>query len=342
MQCEANIILTPTSRMSTTDNNNNKQGPRGGRGRGRGGRGGRGRGRGGGRAGRNASGGDRSSARGGRGRNAGRSRDSNANQGARGTGSRQTPPTTTSSLPVATNNNNNNKPLPPLLKNGDKGADAFTVSEATRIGFTKQLMEFRETNDKTSLEFPSTLTNTERKFLHQLASNLGLKSKSTGKGDNRKITVTKRNNEQTTVVDNVPRLMIGKAGLQALRKHVKAHPPTHVEELESHETGASLLEALHSAQQDSGDEAQFTAALNQLHLTDQELATPRFKKVRVNLEQRQEFHAQAQEEKQKHGKYAAMMQQRARLPAFAHQDEVVQAIANHRITIISGETGSGT
>ena len=61
----------------------------------------------------------------------------------------------------------------------------------------------------------------------------------------------------------------------------------------------------------------------------------------MDFEKRQQFHSKSQEEKRKHPKYAAMMQQRTRLPAFAHQEEVVQAIANHKITIISGETGSG-
>ena len=53
-------------------------------------------------------------------------------------------------------------------------------------------MDFRESEDRSRCEFPSDLTNTERKFLHQLALQLGLKSKSTGKEPNRYIVVTKR------------------------------------------------------------------------------------------------------------------------------------------------------
>ena len=84
------------------------------------------------------------------------------------------------------------KPKLPMLKNGDKGAEVFTVSESERIHFTKILMDLRE-GEQSRLEFPSTLTNTERKFIHQLASQLGLVSKSTGKGEDRRIAVSKRN-----------------------------------------------------------------------------------------------------------------------------------------------------
>ena len=305
---------------------------RGGRGRGR--RGG-GRGRGGRRGDNNNSdqqqgGGRRSASRGG-GRN---SNNNNNSDGGRGRfGGRRTPADADAAPRL--------RPQQPSLKNGDKGADAFTVSEATRIGFTKRLMDFRESDDNTSLEFPSTLTNTERKFLHQLASNLGLKSKSTGKAENRHINVTKRNNEQSSVVDKMPQLVIGKEGVQALRNHVKLHPPTHAEELESRETGASLLEALQSTG-DGDDDDRLASALEQMHVSGGNLAGPfHFKKKHVNLDRRRSFHANAQELKRRHPNYAKMMQQREKLPAFKHEQEIVHAIATHRITIVSGETGSG-
>ena len=270
------------------------------------------------------------------GRRGGVGRNSNSNGGGRGRFGGRRAPVTDAPRP---------RPQQPMLKNGDKGADAFTVSEATRISFTKKLMDFRESSassDTATLEFPSTLTNTERKFLHQLASNLGLKSISTGKGENRHITVTKRNHEQSSVVDQMPRLVIGKAGAQALKQHVQLYPPTHAEELESRETGASILEALQSTGNDN-DDKRVASALQEMHLGDRDVLGPLlFKKnTRVNLDRRRSFHAQAKEQKRKHPHYAKMMQQREKLPAFKHEQEIVQAIATHQITIVSGETGSG-
>jgi predicted RNA-binding protein Jag len=89
------------------------------------------------------------------------------------------------------------------LTNGDKGAEVHTVSESDRIRFTRMLMEFREQPDDDvdetgttpsirKLELPATLTNTERKFIHQLAGQLGVVIKSTGKGEIRRICISKR------------------------------------------------------------------------------------------------------------------------------------------------------
>ena len=65
-----------------------------------------------------------------------------------------------------------------------------TVAEDMRIRFTRMLLKLREDTVK-EVVFPNDLTNIERKFLHKLAEELGLKSKSHGKGEDRKITVTK-------------------------------------------------------------------------------------------------------------------------------------------------------
>ena len=76
---------------------------------------------------------------------------------------------------------------------GRGGVSEHTIREEMKISFTKQLTRLREdTVDK--VVFPSTLTNIERKFLHKLSEELGLKSKSHGKegvDQGRQITVTK-------------------------------------------------------------------------------------------------------------------------------------------------------
>ena len=71
-----------------------------------------------------------------------------------------------------------------------------TVREDLRIRFTRQLYKLRE--DVKEVIFPNDLTNIERKFLHKLAEELGLKSKSNGKGTDRRITVTKPWTEMKT------------------------------------------------------------------------------------------------------------------------------------------------
>ena len=138
-------------------------------------------------------------------------------------------------------------PVPNTKKNGEKGADSHTVSESVRIKFTTILMQFREDDSKVKFEFPPDLSNTERKFLHELAGQLGVKSKSTGKGINRRIVITKPD-EKTKKTSNgdehLPLLKIGEAGEVALAQHMSKFPPSRTELMESIETGSSIVEAM--------------------------------------------------------------------------------------------------
>ena len=227
------------------------------------------------------------------------------------------------------------------LKNGDKGAEAHTVSETDRITFTKILMTFRE-GDETTLEFPPTLTNTERKFVHLLASQLGLVSKSTGKDASRRIAVTKRSDKthKTGSSDSdLPTLSIGKQGVLALQKHIQAFPPSHFEELESKETGASLVAALGGGPHEDADLAD---TLRQLGLgQEQRVELQEFKPHYVDLNRRRTRHAAFQDAKKKSPHYASMMAQRSNLPAYSRQQEIIDTVARSPVTIIQGETGCG-
>lgn len=222
------------------------------------------------------------------------------------------------------------------LKNGQKGAEAHTVSEEYRIKLTKLLMNLREDESTDKLEFPPSLTNTERKFVHELCAQLGLKSKSTGKGEARHIIVSKLVQAKKDVdgEEDIPELNVGKQGLQVLQKHLERFPPTEVEAMEALETGSSLANAL-------TDEALATR-LEQMGLAGQETVSKTFRETRVDWKRRQTFHGNVQKQKQKHKKYAQMLKMRQRLPAFEQKDRIVQTVADNPVTIVSGETGCGT
>ena len=305
----------------------------GGRGRGRG-RGGRGRGRG----------------RGSRGGGQNRGRNNNRNK---------TDNNGWSEVKNNSNNNNNKtqnrqprKPsVPNTKKNGEKGADAHTVSEKTRIRFTQILMDFREDESRTKCEFPSDLTNTERKFLHQLALQLGLKSKSHGKGENRKVTVTRPDDgvQQASARggaegDALPLLKIGKGGYDALAKHVSRFPLTRMEELESRETGASLVAAF-LQQQQQDDNENVLNVLDQLGLGSNGAIDHASHKIhhanigrRVDTRHRIERHAFYQQKKKGFKDYQQVIRNRAKLPAFSRQEEIVATVAANPVTIIQGGT----
>ena len=210
-----------------------------GRGRGRGSGGGGGRGK-------------------GRGRGGGSRPNSSSRPGARGRGP---PSRRNSSASGGGGGGGGGGASKPKLVNGQKGADVHTVSESDRIRFTQLLIDFREDHSRDSLTMPTDLTNTERKFLHSLAGQLGLKSKSSGKGENRCITVSRMSNMKKVAGasmggggnngnhededdSGLPVLRVGRQGLEALRSYCRRHPPSAVEEAESHMTGSSLLKSV--------------------------------------------------------------------------------------------------
>jgi hypothetical protein len=201
-------------------------------------------------------------------------------------------------------------------------------------------MELREDDEKERMEFPSTLTNTERKFVHELCIQLGLKSKSTGKGEARKIVVTKINpTAKKTDDEAVPVLSVGRKGIEALKQHMRKYPPTHTEELESYETGASLVEVLAQGHDDTA----LSDRLNQLGLGVKKQAPKANRREKhVDLARRKSVHAKAQLVKQNNTTYNKMLEMRSQLPAYSHQKEIVRTVKNNPVTIVSGETGCGT
>lgn len=290
--------------------------------------------------------------RGGRGTTAGRSRNNNNNNNSSSTTPNQRKP------------NNSNAPTA-MKRNGEKGAEAHTVPESTRIKFTKILSDMRENPNLDTLEMPTDLTNTERKFLHTLAMQLGLKSKSAGKGDGRRIIIKKLSGAKKIAgVDgedgemqdgSLPVLNIGRRGIDVLNVYMKKFPPNKVEAREAEETGSSLAAAVHhdgkeSKTADDGDSDEddetkdrlLMETLRELNVDNSTQMYAKEKKFKhVDLNKRAKLHHAAQQKKVKSPNYHSMQQIRAKLPAYNYQKEICDIIQNNRVTILSGDTGCG-
>ncbi|XP_073514156.1 3'-5' RNA helicase YTHDC2-like isoform X3 [Phyllobates terribilis] len=76
-----------------------------------------------------------------------------------------------------------------------KGLKDIHIDEEVEIAVNIALERFRNGDEK-EMEFPSSLTGTERAFIHRLAQSLGLISKSNGKGFNRCLTVWKKDGSE--------------------------------------------------------------------------------------------------------------------------------------------------
>ena len=238
---------------------------------------------------------------------------------------------------------------------------------------------------------------------------MGLKSKSYGKGDERRVIVSKvcgsgsglmsnmimgssggRGNNQKKKKGNtdnnenglpteddykhVPRINVGKRGEQALKAHLSKLPPTVKEEMESKETGSSMLlnEQVSGSRGDdlvddnSGNTSNngnngTTALLTldnliqpppiQADNNTKSSTTPHQHQQQQKLQARHERmiqqriknHKQSQHETKTHSLYNKMMKQRMSLPAFGYANDICNILRNkkNQVVILTGDTGCG-
>ncbi|KOB66533.1 putative mrna splicing factor atp-dependent rna helicase, partial [Operophtera brumata] len=86
------------------------------------------------------------------------------------------------------------------------GNKVFPVPESVSIALKIQLDRFLSDEKETELKFPTFLSAQERGFIHARVAQLGLKSKSRGKGVNRFITIYKR--AGSSIVQNDAKLIL--------------------------------------------------------------------------------------------------------------------------------------
>lgn len=197
---------------------------------------------------------------------------------------------------------------------------------------------------------PADLTNTQRKYVHELAKKLGLKSKSYGKGDERKVVVSKIADGKTGGIseENIPTINIGSKGEEALRRHMMKFPPNQVERMESIETGSSLLKRQEEKSGGGFDlMAEAMAVLPPPPDADempQGVVTKDWKaKQQQVVKRRVQNHAIAQRKMKAHSQYKKMMLQRKNLPAFGYAEDVCKVLRDKRnqVIILTGDTGCG-
>jgi HrpA-like RNA helicase len=190
-----------------------------------------------------------------------------------------------------------------------------TVREDLRIKFTRQLYKLRE-GDVKEVVFPNDLTGVERKFLHKLAEELGLKSKSNGKGNDRRITVTKpsEDGDDDTGDAETPLVTLNQHTLEILNRGLPASLITEV-------PASSSMKASdgHNIYRESSKPSSLIDDISAIEAA----------------------YNRAQAERVKKPTYEAMARKRASLPAFYHQAAVSTLIKEQQIVLISGETGCG-
>ena len=195
-----------------------------------------------------------------------------------------------------------------------KGLPVSAVPETLRIRFTRELNDLREGN-VSEVNFPPTLSTVERKFLHKLAQELGLTSKSRGKDENRYITVTKSKKAGTNNEEIVHPFF----DINGQTKAVLDLP------LSDYKRILSSIRTAKLSKKKTKKKKQTSRSLSRFAPVDETAA---------HFQQRQSQRLANKD-------YVALQKKRQSLPSHSHRSDVVSMVRNSAISLISGDTGCG-
>uniref|UniRef100_A0A2K6FDA9 RNA helicase n=1 Tax=Propithecus coquereli TaxID=379532 RepID=A0A2K6FDA9_PROCO len=188
-----------------------------------------------------------------------------------------------------------------------KGLKDIRIDEEVKIAVNIALERFRY-GDQREMEFPSSLTSTERAFIHRLSQSLGLVSKSKGKGANRYLTVKKKDGSETAHAMMTCNLTHNTK--HAVRSLIQRFPVTnkeHTELLPKTERGNVF-----AVEAENREMSKTSGRLNN--------GIPQIPVKRGESE------------------FDSFRQS---LPVFEKQEEIVKIIKENKVVLIVGETGSG-
>ncbi|KAM3599571.1 uncharacterized protein V6R79_008146 [Siganus canaliculatus] len=187
------------------------------------------------------------------------------------------------------------------------GLREIHIDEEVKIAINLSLERFRYSEQK-EMDFPSSLSSTERAFIHRLAQSLGYISKSKGKGPNRFLTIRKK--DGTEKVQPAMPLTLSQSSLYFIRSFLHKYPISRKERIELQSTNKSSLSM--ATEPDSSDRHKTSTRLNN--------GIPMVPRRR-NPSDLDHF--------------------RLSLPVHELQAEITQVIRENRVVLVLGETGSG-
>ncbi|XP_048448791.1 3'-5' RNA helicase YTHDC2-like [Rhincodon typus] len=189
-----------------------------------------------------------------------------------------------------------------------KGFKDIRIDEEVKIAVNIALERFRY-GDQKEMEFPSSLTSTERAFIHRLAQSLGLISKSKGKGAHRFLTIKKKDGSE--MAQAVMTCTLTHSMKHAIRNLIQRFPVTNKERtdlLPKTERGNALTVEAENNREMNKTSGRLNNGIPQVPPKRGDSELDAF---------------------------------RQSLPVFEKRDEIVKIIKENRVTLIVGETGSG-
>ena len=195
-----------------------------------------------------------------------------------------------------TNVNRGSKPL---------AHQEICVGEELKIAVNVAVDRFRSDESQKELEFPSSLTANERAYVHRYSQDLGLISKSRGKGNKRFLTVYKIE-EESVAVKSI--LSMTKTTEHSISLLLNNYP---VLSRDRHELSGQKLHKGIIAEQ-----TKILARENRLVLGNSPHIPPEPRETEI-------------------GKASK------KLPIYQFKDEILKSISENQVVMISGDTGSG-
>ncbi|XP_077673453.1 3'-5' RNA helicase YTHDC2 isoform X3 [Eretmochelys imbricata] len=188
-----------------------------------------------------------------------------------------------------------------------RGLKDIRIDEEVKIAVNIALERFRY-GDQREMEFPSSLTSTERAFIHRMSQSLGLISKSKGKGANRYLTIKKKDGSE--LAHTVMACSLTLNTKHAIRSLIQRFPVTNKERTE-------LL-----PKTERGNVFAVEAENREMSKTSGRLnnGIPQIPVKRGESE------------------FDSFRQS---LPVFEKHEEIVRIIKENKVVLIVGETGSG-
>ncbi|XP_040013730.1 3'-5' RNA helicase YTHDC2 isoform X2 [Xiphias gladius] len=188
------------------------------------------------------------------------------------------------------------------------GLKEIHIDEEVKIAVNLSLERFRY-SDQREMEFPSSLSSTERAFIHRMAQSLGYVSKSKGKGPNRFLTIRKKDGSDKPR-PTMP-LTLSHNSLYFIRSLLQRFPISNKERTDMQPSNKSGMSV--PAEHDiSCDRNRASGRLNN--------GIPMVPRRR-NPSELDSF--------------------RRSLPVQERQEEIIQLVSGNRVVLVVGETGSG-
>ncbi|KAL5791681.1 hypothetical protein ACOSP7_000275 [Xanthoceras sorbifolium] len=205
------------------------------------------------------------------------------------------------------------------LKNGEQHQENPSIAEATRIRISQILDDFRASKDEV-YKFEENLSNNERAVVHEVCKKMGFKSKSSGKGKQRRVSVYKIKTRVGILkgFENLTSLTFSQEAKVVLQNLFIQHPPDDGETFEK-------LSAEHSGKTDK------TRGKRENIFSKPSLSKAEIAKKLESFTSRIEKDANLRQ----------IVEQRSNLPIASFKDAITSTTESNQVVLISGETGCG-